>query len=54
MLDKNKKYYYKFTITECVLCGRGETTKERIYKDKPKDKSECYEFLQFACSEHFM
>lgn len=46
------QYYYKFTITECVLCGCGKTTKERIYNDKPKDKYECYNYTQFACTNN--
>jgi len=54
---KNKsqkgKYYYKITITECVLCGRGKTIRERIYGKKPKDLRKVYDYEQFACGEHF-
>lgn len=47
-----KKYWYKIYITECVLCGVGKKTKERVYvKPKPEEK---VEFTQFACSMHFV
>ena len=29
------KYWYRFHITECVLCGSTDEWKERVY-DKPK------------------
>jgi len=53
MVKIKKKYYYKITTEECVLCGRGSTTRERIYGKKPKDLSKVYYFIQYACSNHF-
>ena len=56
---KNKKqtkssYWYKTTITECVLCGAGTKTKTRMYSKKPTDPRDTYEFIQFGCGEHFI
>jgi len=51
---KKKKYYYKITINECVLCGRGKTIRERIYGKKPKDLRKVYDYVQFACDNHFI
>ena len=59
-MDKKKSekpksgYWYKFYIDECVLCGAGETVKERQYTLKPKDVMERYEYTQYACQYHFM
>ena len=52
-MKKIKKHYYKITIHECVLCGRGKTIRERVYGKKPKDLSKVYDYEQFACGEHF-
>jgi hypothetical protein len=48
-------YWYRFYTTECVLCGAGDTYKERVYdRPKPENPAERYEFEQFACPEHFL
>lgn len=47
-------HWYKFYTRECVLCGAGETIRVRMYTPKPTDQNECFDFEQFACSEHFM
>lgn len=43
---KKKKYWYLITITECPVCGRGDTYRERQYTKKPKDDSKRYVFEQ--------
>jgi ribosomal protein S27E len=50
-----KGYWYHFLHTECVLCGAGETFKERVYdKPRPTNYEERHEYEQFACEGHFM
>lgn len=39
------KFWIKFTIYECPLCGRGKTYKERMPLPKPEDPQERYEFI---------
>ena len=50
-----KKYWYKFYIGECPLCGRNQSYKERQYSDKPKNfqdrisyipLNECYDYCE--------
>ena len=48
-----KKYWYHITYTECVLCGRGETIRERVYGKKPKKFDKCVSYEQYACDNHF-
>lgn len=47
-------YWYFITTTECVLCGAGETTKERRYTPKPKDPYKRHAYEQYACGHHFL
>ncbi len=47
-------YWYRFSITECVLCGATETLKERQYTPKPNDPAERYDYSQYACWSHFL
>lgn len=49
----NKHWYYTYT-TECVLCGTGETRRERRYTPKPEDPQDRYSYKQFVCEFHFM
>ena len=42
--EEKRKYWYKFFIYECPICGRGDTYKERQYTPKPEDGSERYDF----------
>ena len=52
MKDVKRKYWYKFEIEECVLCGAGREIKYRVY-EKPSIE-EKYKFTEFACEYHFM
>lgn len=40
---KRKHWYFTYT-TECPLCGRGETRRERRYGSKPSDPRKRYSF----------
>ena len=51
---KKQKYWYKFYIEECVLCGCHEEWKEKMYTPKPKDIIDRYEHIETACGYHFM
>ena len=48
-----KKYWYKYTYTECPICGRQDKIKERLYGEKPKDIELRHIFIQDACISHF-
>ena len=53
--EKPKKgYWYKFYISECVLCGTGYTEKARQYTPKPENPQERFVYYQYACDSHFM
>ena len=56
MTKKEKpKYWYKFYITECVICGAGdEGTRVRQYSPKPDDPNERYDYQQFVCDLHYL
>ena len=41
---KKKRYWYFFTVSECPVCGRGETVKERRYTKKPTSSGKRYSF----------
>jgi hypothetical protein len=49
-----KKYWYFTEITECVLCGCGDSVKFRKPGKKPKNPNKRYSYKQTACSEHFI
>jgi len=38
-----KKYWYKFYINYCPVCGSEDKWKERQYTKKPKDGAKRYE-----------
>ena len=45
-LDEADKYWYKFIHTECVLCGRSETHKQRaLARRKTKNATNIYNML---------
>ncbi|KKL68657.1 hypothetical protein LCGC14_2122790 [marine sediment metagenome] len=49
------KYWYAFHWSECVLCGRSKSWKERI-SDKPKPEDPHERHIQepaWACDDHF-
>ncbi len=48
---KMRPHWYKIEYTECVLCGSGDTIRERVYGKKPKNYTPS--FRQYACCEHF-
>ena len=44
-MDRTVKYWYKYYIGECPVCGSNHSYKERIYGEKPLDKKDRYIFL---------
>jgi len=50
---RKRKYWYDITIRECVLCGDGETLRERKYGRKPAWQKRRH-FEQYACADHFL
>ena len=40
-----RKFWYKFIIHYCPVCGKEDCFKERIYTIRPKDRSERYSFI---------
>jgi len=54
--EKPKRgYWYMHYCEECVLCGRTEEYKFRVYdKPKPEKVEDRYEFSQTACGIHFV
>ena len=51
---RRKRYWYKYTHRECVLCGAGSTYKQRMYTKPPQRTSARHIHEQFACPEHFV
>ena len=48
-------YWYMWVIRECVLCGRGNSYKYRVYdRPKPTDPRDRYERIEYACNGHFL
>jgi hypothetical protein len=45
-----KKYWYCTEIRMCVLCGKEDVVKFRVYKEKDKG----IHIIDVACHEHFM
>ena len=45
MPTKRKKYWFRFFIGECPVCGRDKSYKERVYGRKPKDQTKRYKHL---------
>lgn len=50
---KGSKYWYFTYIEECVLCGGGETRRERRYTPKPENIEDRFSYTQFAHDHHF-
>ena len=49
MKTYGKRWWIRFTINACPICGRGDTYRERIYnKPKPKDKAKQYDYNGMA------
>lgn len=47
-------YWYEFFHSECVLCGKSDTYRERRYTPKPEGVNERHHFAQNACPQHFI
>lgn len=47
-----KKYWYKFEVWSCVLCGSETVYKHRVYT-KPT-REEKYKYHEKACDCHFI
>ena len=42
MKKTSRPHWYKLYISECPVCGRGYTERERVYGQKPNDISKRY------------
>ncbi len=50
-----REHWYRIHIGECVICGRDESFRERIYGKKPDNPAERYVYLSDdACWSHFL
>lgn len=38
----HKKHWYRITIADCPVCGRGHGGRERVYGEKPTDPNKRY------------
>lgn len=45
--SKPKKYWYKFVVGECLVCGKDLSYKERKYTKKPKLQKDRYTHLSY-------
>ena len=54
MKPRGGKYWYKFHYRECVLCGKREGWKERMFTPKPENLNKRHIFEQYACDYHFL
>ena len=52
--ESGKGCWYHVTYRDCVLCGWSETIRERRWDKKPEDPAERYEYIETACSTHFL
>jgi len=51
---KKRSYWYRFTYYQCVLCGKEEVYKERVYKQpKPQKYWSRHIYEETACTNHF-
>ncbi len=51
IMKEKQKYWYKFFIGECPVCGRDASYKVRMYGDKPRNQEDRYVYL--SCSETY-
>jgi len=47
------EHWYCLYETECVLCGRGEKWRERVYGPRPEKYEDRHVFEQFLCCNHW-
>jgi hypothetical protein len=53
--EPKRPYWYRYTHTECVLCGRGGTYKERVYDEpKPEEYWKRHIYEQYLCGDHYL
>ena len=52
MIKKKRKYWYKYEVVECLVCGRRSEDKERQYTRKPKNyyKRHIWKFRYCYCN----
>jgi hypothetical protein len=43
------KYWYYIETSYCVLCGRTDTFKKRMYTPKPKEYNERHQYEEHMC-----
>ena len=43
-----RKYWYKYYIGECPICGRDHSYKERQYSPRPKNKEDRIKQLDYT------
>lgn len=51
---QQRRHWYRIHMDACVLCGRGDTVRERVYGPKPKDPTKRYIYTDYACGDHFL
>jgi len=47
------KYWYLTTIMECILCGGGNSYRQRSFTPRPEAWAARHEHIDFACDGHF-
>ena len=52
-MKKRRKHWYKLYTVECVLCGRSNVWRERMFGRKPA-RQKRYDYRQEACHDHFL
>jgi hypothetical protein len=48
-MTKRRKHWYRIWYTECPLCGRSKTYRERKYTKRPKNMRNRVTFTQEHC-----
>ena len=43
-----EKHWYRIHITECPVCGGGDTGRERVYGDKPENPYEFHSYYDYC------
>ena len=53
-MTEKQGYWYLCTYYVCVLCGRTETYKERVYdRPKPKQYAKRHIYNEELCGNHY-
>lgn len=54
-MKTKRKYWIRFTWSECAYCGKPDNSRERVYGRKPRDGAKRHtQGRQWACDSHFM